>query len=132
MFLEIASYVARVPFDCFFSKFVVSYLISLGIWAGNFHKVLMKLFREVCQKCILRVRRKVLKKYTSFEETPYVYSFSKTLSEIFGNFYKKLGRFWIIYPICPETVSGEKLISFFFISHFVFWAKLSGLLRKLY
>ena len=91
-FLETTSYVPGGPF-AFFSDFVISYLIFFGIWAGNFRKVLMNFFRQVCKKCILKVRRKVLKEYTSFAETCYVFSFSKTLSEIFGNFHKKLTWF---------------------------------------
>ena len=35
--------------------------------------------------------RKFWKKLPNFEETSYAYSFSKTLSEIFGKFYKKTG-----------------------------------------
>ena len=76
----------------------------------------MNFYWHVCQKRFLRVWRKVLREYTSFEETCYLFRFSQTLSEIFGNFHKKLAWFSLIYPMCPETISEEKIVFLFFFS----------------
>ena len=92
MFLETASYVAGGPFDYFFSDFVISFLLCLD-FEHKIFTVLIIFFQQVRQKCILRVRRKVLREYTSFEETCYLYRFSQTFTEFFSNFHKKLAWF---------------------------------------
>ena len=95
MFREIASYVFRCPFDHFFPNFVVSFLIFFGLWAQNFHS-----FDEVFPAGLSKLHSKrpgggggkFWDKTQVFGEICYICSFSMTLTEIFGNFYKQLGR----------------------------------------
>ena len=76
----------------YFSAFVISFLLFSGLWARYFHSF-DNFFPAGLSKMHFESHEKVLREYTSFEETCYLYRFSQTLSEVLSNFHKKLACF---------------------------------------
>ena len=74
-------------FSTSFSQFCNDFPNFFGLLSPKLHSS-DEIVPPGVSKSTLSVRRKVLREYTSFGETCYVYSSSQTLSENFGSFQK--------------------------------------------